>query len=518
MREGAGYNAHASYMLAKVFSGATVGLDGVQIVVEVDVASRGFPSFTIVGLPNKSIDESKERVRTAIINASLDMPEARITVNLAPADIPKEGSSFDLPIAVGILCAHHIVERKLLSNSLFAGELSLEGDVRGICAVVSLAMMAREVGIRNIFIPEANAQEAALVEGLTVYPVRSLQQLVLHMNGHKPIEPYIPPPQKTITRQQALSDFCHIQGQYQAKRAMEIAAAGFHNIHLRGVPGAGKTMLSRAFTTILPPLSNAEMLEVIRIYSLIGQTPAKDSMFDRPFRTPHHTTSRVGLIGGGTKLTPGEITLAHRGVLFLDEFPEFPRSVVESLRQPLEDGHITIARAVGSVKFPARTLLIAASNPCPCGYLGHPKKPCTCMPGMILKYRKRLSGPILDRIDLHVDVAPVDHDALTATKPDGEASETIYARVMSARALQQQRFEATRYVANSELSSHDVKRYCPLGPEANQMMKDAIGRLNMSARSYFKTLKVARTIADIDASQDITTAHIAESLQYRMKE
>jgi len=505
-------------MLARIISCAITGLEGVRIDVEVDVASRGFPSFTIVGLPNKSVDESKERVRTAIINTSFDMPDSRITVNLAPADIPKEGSRFDLPIAVGILRASGLLAAKSFDRALFAGELSLEGGLRGVSGVISIAMMAHTSAIESLYVPVENAAEASLVEDITVYPVVSLQQLVLHLNGQSPIAPYEPPPKLPTQSRSVEVDFAHIHGQYQAKRAMEIAAAGLHNVHMKGVPGAGKTMLSRAFTSILPTLSRHEMLEVTRVYSVGGHNRLGEHMYARPFRAPHHTTSRVGLIGGGSHPTPGEISLAHRGVLFLDEFPEFPRSVLESLRQPLEDGIVTVARAAGSVTFPARFLLVAASNPCPCGYLGHPKKPCTCMAGAVLRYKKRLSGPILDRIDLHVDVAPVEHEALIATRPDGESSEVIANRVNEALAAQSKRYAKTKYVSNSDLSSRDVKIYCPLEPDAQALMKDAITRLNLSARAYFKVVKVARTIADLEGKADIETAHVAEALQYRAKE
>ncbi|MDO8498116.1 MAG: YifB family Mg chelatase-like AAA ATPase [bacterium] len=505
-------------MLAKVFSGTTIGLDGVLIEVEVDVAGRGFPTVTIVGLPSKAVDEAKERVRTAIVNTSFEMPDSRITVNLAPADIPKVGSSFDLPIAVGVLAASGLVNKELLASSVFIGELSLEGKLRKIPGVISVAMMARAKKIKNIFLPIENAKEAALIDNLQIFPLYSLSDLVLHLNTIKLISQYEPVSIEDIAST-ALSafDFADVKGQEHAKRALEIAAAGFHNVHLKGPPGTGKTMLSRAFPSILPPMTREEMLEVSRIFSVAGLLSQENLVTYRPYRSPHHTTSRIGLIGGGTNPTPGEITLAHRGVLFLDEFPEFPRSVLESLRQPIEDGMVTISRASGSLTFPSRFLLLAASNPCPCGYLGHPKRHCRCMPGSILRYKKRLSGPILDRIDLHVDVFPIDEAKLTEIS-DGEKSEDVRVRVIKARKRQHARFTNTKLVANGEMQNTDIKKFCHLTPEAIELLKQAISRLSLSARSYFKIIKVAQTIADLSEKNEIEVSFVAEALQYRAKE
>lgn len=353
------------YMLAKILSGTTIGLDGVLIEIEVDVAGKGFPTLTIVGLPDKAIDEAKERVRTSIINAGYEMPDSRITVNMAPADIHKEGSGFDLPIAIGILAASGMVDKTSLKNCLFFGELSLEGDLRPVPGAISVAMLTRQKKVENLFIPLQNGKEAALVDNINIYPARNLIDIIFHLNKQKLITPQPPTELLNIAEQSFDFDFGEINGQEQAKRALEIAAAGNHNLHLKGPPGAGKTMLSRAFPSILPPLEKEETLEVYKIYSKVGLLNRNNIIINRPFRSPHHTTSRIGLIGGGTKPMPGEISLAHRGVLFLDEFSEFPRSVLEALRQPLEDGKVTVSRAAGSLTFPSRFILLAASNPCP---------------------------------------------------------------------------------------------------------------------------------------------------------
>lgn len=505
-------------MLAKVLSGTTIGLDGVLIEVEVDVAGRGFPTFTIVGLPDKAVDEAKDRVRTAIVNASFEMPDSRITVNLAPADIPKQGSSFDLPIAIGILAASGMVKKDILDKSLFIGELSLEGNVRRIPGVISLSMMAKEEKIKNIFLPVSVALEATLVDGLIIYPVITLSDLILYLNDQKQILPKKAENFDDKTNQDSYDfNFSEVKGQESAKRALEIAAAGFHNVHLKGPPGTGKTMLSRAFPSILPPMDRDEILDVTRIYSVAGLLHSSYFISRRPFRTPHHTTSRIGLIGGGTNPSPGEISLAHRGVLFLDELPEFPRSVLESLRQPMEDGHVTISRAAGSLTFPSRFILLASSNPCPCGYLGHPKKNCHCMPGTILKYKKRLSGPLLDRIDIHTDVPPVEEDKLVSSI-QSESSQAIKSRVVKARLIQKQRFANLAIKTNGEMNPTHIKKFCLLTDEAVNLLKQAISRLSISARSYFKTIKVAQTIADLAADQKIRVEFVAEALQYRAKD
>lgn len=504
-------------MLSKVFSGCVVGLDGVLIQVEVDVAEKGFPTFTIVGLPDKAVDEAKDRVRTAIVNTGFEMPDSRITVNLAPADIPKEGSAFDLPIAIGILSSSKYLQKEELKNSLFIGELSLEGDIRPVAGIISIIMMAMEKKISQIFVPVENTKETFLFDDIIIFPVPKLSDIVLHLNGQKllPSQKYSELKDDYIETYE--TGFADIKGQETAKRGLEIAAAGFHNIHLKGPPGAGKTLLSRAFPSILPPMEKQEILEVSQIYSVAGLFRKKPFSRERPFRSPHHTGSRIGLIGGGSIPKPGEISLAHRGVLFLDELPEFPRFVLEALRQPLEDGFISISRAAGSVQFPSRFLLLAASNPCPCGYLNHPKRHCSCLPGMIIKYRKRLSGPFLDRIDLHIDVPSVEQEKLT-TLQEGEPSSTIRTRVIEAHTRQKKRLENVGISTNGEMTSKMIRQFCKLTPDAEEILKQAIDRFSLSARSYFKIIKVGQTIADLSGKDTIERSHITESLQFRFYE
>ncbi len=503
-------------MLAKIFSGTIVGLEGKLVEVEVDVASRGLPSFTLVGLPSKSIDEAKERIRTAIKNSSFSMPETRITVNLAPADIPKEGTAFDLPLAVGILAASGYVKTELLSGSFFIGELSLDGRVKKIKGALPLSELAVKSGFKRIFLPAENSKEASFYKSIEVYPVKRLVDLILHLNGVKLI--------KKVTKAFCFEtdpdyqiDFKDIKGQHKAKRALEISAAGFHNIHLYGPPGTGKTLLARAFVSILPPMEEEEIKEVSRIYSVVGLLPKEGVFTKRPFRSPHHTTSRVGLIGGGSKPKPGEVTLAHRGVLFLDEFPEFPRSVLEALRQPIEDGEVTVSRASGFATFPAAFILLAASNPCPCGFFGHPKKPCKCTPRMILKYKRRVSGPIMDRIDLHVEVPDVESDKLISESEE-EESRSVRLRVIEARKRQRDRFANKGVFFNGQMSPKDLKSFCKISEDAKLLLKQAVDKLSLSARSYFKILKISQTIADLECEDRIEPEFVAEALQYRPRE
>ena len=503
-------------MLSKIYSGTTIGLEEVLIEVEVDVAGHGFPTVTIVGLPTKAVDESKERVRAALANNSFDMPDSRITINLAPADIPKEGASFDLPVAVGILASSGMIKTEELLYSLFTGELSLEGKVRGVPGAISLAHLAKKSHLRQFFVPIENVNEASLIDGIDIFPVTHLSDIILHLNKEKQIPSFVNK-DGFKERYDAEFDFKDVKGQEQAKRALEIAAAGFHNLHLTGPPGAGKTMLSRAFTSIVPPMEKKEMLEVLKIHSIAGFLIHASNIIQRPFRNPHHTTSRIGLIGGGSKPSPGEVSLAHNGVLFLDELPEFPRSVIESLRQPLEDGEVRISRAAGTLLFPSRFLLIAASNPCPCGYLGHPKRACRCMPGAIMGYKKKLSGPLLDRIDLHIMVPPVDKDRLIDGR-ESESSREVRLRVANARKKQITRFKELSISANGQMKPVDIKKLCSLETDAVELLKEAISRFSLSARSYFKIIKIAQTISDLNQESKITKNAVAEALQYRATE
>jgi len=502
-------------MLARINSAAVIGLEAQPIEVEVDVG-MGMASLTIVGLPDAAVRESAERVRSAIRNSGFGFPaNLRITVNLAPADLRKEGPTYDLPIALGILIASGQLPGEALDGAWVLGELALDGTVRHARGVLAVADMARHSPARTLYLPASDAPEAALLPDVTVYPVNTLKDLVQHLRGREPMAPYTG--QITFAPQLAHPpvDFAEIQGQEHAKRALEIAAAGGHNLLMSGPPGAGKTLMARALPGILPLLTLEEALEVTRIYSVADMLPPDTPlMTERPFRAPHHTTSSAGLIGGGHWPRPGEISLAHRGVLFLDELPEFNSKILEMLRQPMEDKVVTISRAQGSLTFPANFMLIAAMNPCPCGYYGDPERACTCPMGLIQRYRKRISGPLLDRIDLHLEVPRVPYEKLSRTTP-GEPSATIRARVETARQRQRERLSGTGILCNADMGPAEVRRFCVLGREGQELMRAAMRQMQLSARGYHRVLKVARTIADLDGSADIRPQHLAEALQYR---
>ncbi|HLB95821.1 MAG TPA: YifB family Mg chelatase-like AAA ATPase [Patescibacteria group bacterium] len=496
--------------LAKVFSAAVVGLEAYPVEVEVDI-SNGLPSFTIVGLPDKAIEESKERVRSAIKNSGANFPMKRITVNLAPADIKKEGPAYDLAIALGILAADEQIPQ-IDENLLLTGELALNGSLRHINGVLPMAS-ALAANFKEIILPEINRDEATLVKNLEIRPAKNLKELIFYFKKEKNLPTYYKK-FKIQAATESADDFCHIKGQEQAKRALEIAASGDHNVFFSGPPGAGKTLLARTFPTILPTMNHQEILEVTKIYSVAGLLPHSEPLVScRPFRAPHHTTSSVALVGGGTYPRPGEITLSHRGVLFMDEFAEFPRSVLEALRQPLEDGIITVSRAQGSLQFPAKFILIAAQNPCPCGYLGDPVKSCICTPYQIIRYQKRVSGPLLDRIDIHLEVPRVKYEKL-ADETLAEASLKIRERVEKARKVQLKRLGKT----NAEMTNKELKIYCRLNEITKKLLRNAVEQFHLSARQFTRVLKVSRTIADLAESEKIASAHLAEALQYRPKE
>jgi len=504
-------------MLARVYSCAVLGLEGVLVEVEVDFGT-GLPNIIVVGLPDTAVKESRERVRAAIKNIPIKFPRKPIIINLAPANVRKEGPAYDLPMAVGILITIGIVPPGAVDDMIVVGELSLDGTTRHTPGLLPMAAMAREEGFQTICVPAKDAAEAALVPDLQVLPVHSLGELLQHLNGAEPITPFKKTPITEMPVFETQTDFQEIKGQEHVKRALEVAAAGNHNMLMNGPPGAGKTLLSRSLPGIMPRMSIDEALDVTRIYSILDQLPTDTPLIQhRPFRAPHHTISHAGLVGGGTWPQPGEISLAHRGVLFLDEFPEFGRRVLEVLRQPLEDKNVTISRAQGSLTFPANFMLVAAMNPCPCGYYGDPIKECSCSSASITRYQKRISGPLMDRIDIQVEVPRVAYDKLSDSRL-GEPSCQVRERVEGARKRQENRLRDSSRSSNGDMMPREIREFCPLDTEGTSLLRTATQQLGLSARAYHRVLKLSRTIADLADEEQISSIHLAEALQYQPRD
>ena len=501
-------------MLAKVISCAVIGLEGAIIEVEVDI-SPGLPSFTIVGLPDAAVQEAKERVRAAIRNSNCTFPMKRIVVNLAPADIRKAGPAYDLPIAVGILLSSEQIQADV-TETVVLGELSLDGGLRHTNGVLPMVALAQEKGLPTIIVPDTDAGEASLIENTRIIPIASLSQLVSYLRGEIAAPEYkSDEAQKQAPIAPQTTDLSYIKGQEHVKRALEVAAAGGHNIIMMGPPGSGKTLLARTLPSILPPMTNEEALEVTKIYSVSGLLPSDiPLMTQRPFRSPHYPISNAGLVGGGHWPKPGEISLSHRGVLFLDELPEFGHSLLETLRQPLEDKVVTISRAQGSVTFPANFMLVGAMNPCPCGYYGDPFRQCTCPPSLVSRYQKRISGPFIDRVDIFVEAPHIDYEKLADDRL-GEKSEKAQARVEAARSIQRKRFEGTKLAGNAEMTPIEVRDFCQVEESAQSLLKMAMKQLHLSARAFHRILKLGRTIADLENADIIKAHHLAEAIQYR---
>lgn len=503
-------------MFVKTYAGAIVGIDAVTVTVEVNLAESGLGLY-LVGLPDNAVKESEQRIRSAFENTNLRMTAKRLVVNLAPADLRKEGAAFDLPIAVAILAATSQVVDEMLSSTMFAGELALDGEVKAVKGILPLVVKAREEGLKRVILPIDNATEGAVVEGIDIIGVRSLAEVVGYLNGDIAIEPTLSA--NVVEGLESLNryaeDFADVKGQAQVKRALEIAAAGGHNVIMIGVPGSGKTMLARRLPSILPPMTLDEALEATKIHSVAGKLGTSVGLLTkRPFRAPHHLTSQVALIGGGQSPQPGEVSLAHNGILFLDELPEFGRNVLEVLRQPLEDKTITVSRARYSVEYPANFSLVASMNPCPCGYYNHPTKECTCPPSAVHRYLSRISGPLLDRIDIHIEVTPVPLAEMMSERQE-ESSEVVRQRVMRARQIQSERFRGVGIHTNSMMNSKMLREYCPLDERSRLLLERAMAQLNLSARAHDRIIKVARTIADLAGEENIGVRHISEAITYR---